>query len=175
MNRGTVHAGAAPFGETGLMKIYLAGPLFSNAERDFLDTVAARLRSEGFDVFVPHEQFAEQKFMRSDGGSAADEVYAVDLAGVTGAAAVLAWLDGTQVDDGTSVEIGIFARLCAEDPKRYRGIIGLTTDMRVARRKGLVPGDGINLFVAGAIRASGEIVWSVDEAVAALIRLRDRA
>jgi hypothetical protein len=52
------------------MKIYLAGPLFSNAERALLDTVAARLRSEGFEVFVPHEQFAEQKFMRSDGGSA---------------------------------------------------------------------------------------------------------
>jgi 1,4-alpha-glucan branching enzyme len=34
--------------------------------------------------------------------------------------------------------------------------------------------DGINLFVVGAIRASGEVVWSVDEAVAALIRLRDR-
>jgi hypothetical protein len=87
---------------------------------------------------------------------------------------VLAWLDGTQVDDGTSVEIGIFSRLAAQDPARYKGIIGLSTDMRVARRKGLVPADGINLFVVGAIRASGEVVWSVDEAVAALIRLRDR-
>ncbi len=28
-----------------LMKIYLAGPLFSNAERGFLDTIAARLRA----------------------------------------------------------------------------------------------------------------------------------
>jgi len=27
------------------MKIYLAGPLFSDAERNFLDTVAARLRA----------------------------------------------------------------------------------------------------------------------------------
>ena len=156
------------------MKIYLAGPLFSNAERAFLDTVAARLRSEGFDVFVPHEQFAEQKFMRSEGGAAADEVYAVDLAGVMGANAVLAWLDGTQIDDGTAVEIGIFSRLAAQDPARHKGIIGLSTDMRVARRKGLVPGDGINLFVAGAIRASGSIVWSLDEAVAALKELRDR-
>ena len=159
---------------TGGMKIYLAGPLFSSAERGFLDTVAAQLRAEGFEVFVPHEQFAEQKFMRSDGDSTADEVYAVDLAGVMGANAVLAWLDGTQVDDGTSVEIGIFSRLAAQDPARYKGIIGLSTDMRVARRKGLVPADGINLFVVGAIRASGEVVWSVDEAVAALIRLRDR-
>ena len=120
---------------TGGMKIYLAGPLFSSAERAFLDIIAARLRAEGFEVFVPHEQFAEQKFMRSDGDSTADEVYAVDLAGVMGANAVLAWLDGTQVDDGTSVEIGIFSRLAAPDPARYKGIIGRSTDMRVARRK----------------------------------------
>ncbi len=157
------------------MKIYLAGPLFTSAERDFLDVIAAKLRAEGFEVFVPHEQFAEQKFMRSDATAAADEVYAVDLAGVTGANAVLAWLDGTQVDDGTAVEIGIFSRLVAQDPVRHKGIIGLSTDMRVARRRGLVPGDGINLFLAGAIRASGEITWSLDEAIEALVRLRDRS
>jgi nucleoside 2-deoxyribosyltransferase len=56
------------------MKVYLAGPLFSEAERAFLDSLAMRLRGEGFDVFVPHEQFAEQKFMKADGRAAADEV-----------------------------------------------------------------------------------------------------
>ncbi|RLT37856.1 MAG: hypothetical protein DWI58_16505 [Chloroflexi bacterium] len=157
------------------MKIYLAGPLFTHAERAFLDIVAARLRAEGFAVFVPHEQFAEQKFMRSEGGAAADEVYMTDLEGMFGANVVLAWLDGTQVDDGTAVEIGIFSRLCAQESACYRGIIGLSTDMRIARRRGLVPADGINLFVAGAIRSVGEIVWSIDEAVTTLIRLRDRA
>ena len=40
-----------------LMRIYLAGPLFSEAERDWLDRVAARLRAEGLDPFVPHEHF----------------------------------------------------------------------------------------------------------------------
>ncbi len=157
------------------MKIYLAGPLFSHAERAFLDGVASRLRAEGFAVFVPHEQFAEQKFMRSEGGAAADEVYVTDLEGIIRANVVLAWLDGTQVDDGTAVEIGIFSRLCVQAPTCYWGIVGLSTDMRIARRRGLVPGDGLNLFVAGAIRSAGEIVWSIDEAVATLIRLRDRA
>jgi len=36
----------------------------------------------------------------------------------------------------------------------------------------VLAGDGINLFAAGAIRAAGEIVWSIDEAVGALGRLR---
>lgn len=155
------------------MKIYLAGPLFSEGERAYLDTVAARLRSDGYEVFVPHEQFAEQKLQSTEHSAMADEIYGVDLAGIEGANAVLAWIDGPQCDDGTAVEIGIFNRLVKTDPARYRGIIGLSTDIRVARRRGVVPGDGLNLFLAGAIRSCGEIAWSLDEAVAALERLRD--
>ena len=151
------------------MKVYLAGPLFNDGERGTLSGIAAQLRAAKIDVFVPHEQFVELE------GLDARAVFATDYAGIRDANLILAWLDGTQVDDGTAVEIGIFSRLAAQDPARYRGIIGLSTDMRIARRKGLVPADGINLFVVGAIRASGEVVWSLDEAVAALVRLRDRA
>jgi nucleoside 2-deoxyribosyltransferase len=35
------------------LRVYVAGPLFSAAERAWLDEVAARLRAEGFDCFVP--------------------------------------------------------------------------------------------------------------------------
>jgi nucleoside 2-deoxyribosyltransferase len=36
------------------VRIYVAGALFSEAERAWLDALAARLRSEGFELFVPH-------------------------------------------------------------------------------------------------------------------------
>ncbi|MFM8279859.1 MAG: hypothetical protein ACKN9R_05900, partial [Candidatus Limnocylindrus sp.] len=52
----------------------------------------------------------------------------------------------------------------------YRGIVALCTDLRMLRRRGLAPGDGINLFVAGAIESVGEITWSIDDAVAAALR-----
>lgn len=113
---------------------------------------------------MPHEQFVELEGLDARG------VYATDLAGIEGANLVLAWLDGTQVDDGTAVEIGIFTQLCKRDPERYRGIVGLCTDLRMARRRGVAPGDGINLFVAGAIESVGEITWSADDAVAAALR-----
>jgi hypothetical protein len=116
------------------------------------------------EVFVPHEQFVELEGLDARG------VYATDLAGIEEANLVLAWLDGTQVDDGTAVEIGIFTQLCKRDPDRYRGIVGLCTDLRMARRRGVAPGDGINLFVAGAIESVGEITWSADDAVAAALR-----
>jgi hypothetical protein len=75
------------------------------------------------------------------------------------------------VDDGTAAEIGAFAELCRADRDRYRGIVGLVTDLRLERRRGHAPGDGINLFVAGAIASAGAIRWSVAEAVAELRRL----
>ncbi|MFM8279130.1 MAG: nucleoside 2-deoxyribosyltransferase, partial [Candidatus Limnocylindrus sp.] len=101
------------------MKIYLAGPLFNEGERGQLSGIAARLRAAGVEVFVPHEQFVELEGLNAAG------VYATDLAGIRSANLVLAWLDGTQVDDGTAVEIGIFTQLCAVDPSRYKGIVGL--------------------------------------------------
>jgi len=144
------------------LQIYLAGPLFSQAERDWLDGLAATLRAEGLDCFVPHENFGALKKLTPD------EVYRVDGAGLRGSNALLAWLDGPVIDDGTAAEVGAFAELVRGGDPRYRGIVGLVTDLRLERRRGNVTGDGMNLFVTGAIRAAGSVCWSVEDAVAAL-------
>ena len=148
------------------MRVYLAGPLFSDAERAWLDALAARLRGNGFDVFVPHEQFDDVEVFTPE------VVWERDSAGVRGAEAMLAWLDGPSVDDGTACEIGLFAQLVAAAPERHRGIVALATDLRLQRTSS-VPGAGLNLFVAGAIEAVGTICWSVDEALQRLRDLRD--
>jgi len=149
------------------VQIYLAGPLFSQAERAWLDDLAATLRAEGLDVFVPHEHFDEIAELTPE------EVYRVDGAGLRASNVLLAWLDGPIVDDGTAAEIGAFAELFAGGDPRYRGIVGLVTDLRLERRRGRAPGDGMNLFVAGAIEAAGRICWSVQETIAALRELED--
>ena len=149
------------------MKLYLAGPLFSEAERDWLDALAGRLRAEGFECFVPHEQFDEQRDVT------VDDVYATDAAGVRDANALVAWLDGPMCDDGTACEIGMFAQLVAGGDPRYVGIVGIATDLRLQRRQGNVIGDGLNLYVLGAIRASGRMCWSVEEAIETLRAWRD--
>ena len=79
----------------------------------------------------------------------------VYLAGPLFSQAERAWLDGPIVDDGTAAEIGAFAELVASGDPRYRGIVGLVTDLRLERRRGRVPGDGMNLFVAGAVASPG--------------------
>jgi hypothetical protein len=142
--------------------VYVAGPLFSQAERAWLHLLAERLRMEGFECFVPHEHFSELTDL-SPG-----EVFRVDADGVRRANVLLAWLDGPVIDDGTACEIGMFAELVAGGDPRYRGIVGLVTDLRLQRRRGGAVGDGMNLFVIGAIEATGRLCWSVDEAVDAL-------
>jgi Nucleoside 2-deoxyribosyltransferase len=148
------------------MRVYVAGPLFSEAERAWLDALAARLRADGFDCFVPHENFPELADVTLD------QVYRIDSEGLQSANALVAWLDGPIVDDGTACEIGMFAELCRSGGEHYRGIIAITTDIRLERRRaGNVVGGGMNLFVAGAIESCGRICHSVDEAVTALREL----
>ena len=165
---GGVERGTRAGHSVAAVLIYVAGPLFSEAERAWLDVLAARLRAEGFDCFVPHENFSELKELTPG------EVFRVDAAGVRGANVLLAWLDGPVVDDGTACEIGMFAELVASGDPRYRGIVGLVTDLRLQRRRGNAVGDGMNLFVIGAIEANGRVCWSVDDAIDALHELAAR-
>jgi hypothetical protein len=143
------------------MKLYLAGPMFTPAERDHLDALADRLDAQGHECFVPHRQ----KFTPLDPRT----VFAVDGRGLRDAEAVVAWLDGSMVDDGTACEIGIFTELVRNDPSRYRGIIGLATDWRIWRsRDAGSPDHGVNFFVGGAIETFGRLVWSIDDVEATL-------
>ena len=140
------------------MRVYLAGSIFTPYERAFLDDCASRLRAEGFDVFVPHEQ----GLVGLDATPAA--VFAVDAGGVESADAVLAVLDGPSVDDGTACEIGLFHGLKQQDPGR-KGVVGLLTDLRAERRGEFAT----NLFVRGCIEAGGgAVVGSLDDALAIL-------
>ena len=99
------------------MRVYFAGPLFTPYERSFIDECAARLRAEGIDVFVPHENAL------ADGDTSAATIFAKDWQGLSEADAVVAVLDGPMVDDGTACEIGIFYALMQADPSK-KGILG---------------------------------------------------
>jgi nucleoside 2-deoxyribosyltransferase len=148
------------------LRIYVAGPLFSEAERSWLDILAAGLRAEGFDCFVPHEAFAELADVTLE------QVYRVDTEGLRSANALVAWIDGPMVDDGTACEIGMFAELVRSGDEHYKGIVAIATDLRLERRRQQnVVGGGMNLFVAGAIESCGTIVHRVNDVIASLRNL----
>lgn len=147
------------------MRIYFAGPLFTPYERGFIDQCASQLRSEGFEVFVPHE-------IPLPDPVTAEFIFAVDSKEVMGANAVLALLDGPMVDDGTASEIGIFWAAMRTD-KSKKGIIGLITDTRVIRDRNMIDGKGINLFVRGCIEDAGQVVDKFEKALPILRQWRD--
>ncbi len=140
------------------MRVYFAGPLFTPYERSFIDECAARLRADGIEVFVPHENAL------ATGDTSPATIFAKDWAGLSNADAVLALLDGPTVDDGTACEIGMFYALMQSDPTK-KGIVGLLTDLRSTLGH---EGHGLNLFVQGCVEAGGKIHGSLDEVVETL-------
>ena len=100
------------------MKVYQAGPLFTTAERDFNVTVASALRHAGHHVFLPQEH--EQQL---DPGYPA-RIFAGDVGGLDESEAVVAILDGSDVDSGTAWE-------CGYAYAKGKPIFGLRTDVRI--------------------------------------------
>ena len=145
------------------MRVYFAGPLFTPYERSFIDECAARLRAEGIEVFVPHEN------VLAEGDTSAATIFRKDWDGLSSADAVVAMLDGPSVDDGTACEIGIFYALMQDDSTK-KGIVGLLTDLRSSLGH---EGHGLNLFVEGCVEAGGKIVSSMDDVVEILDGWRD--
>lgn len=83
--------------ENGKLRIYLAGPLFNLAEREFNRNLAALLRRK-YEVWLPQEQEQRHKPAR--------EVFAKDREGITWADLMVASMDGSDPDSGTSWECG---------------------------------------------------------------------
>jgi len=80
------------------MKIYLAGPLFTTAERDFNVRLAALLREVGHLVWLPQDN--------EDRDFSAREIFEKDVEGIDWADAVVANMDGPDPDSGTCWECG---------------------------------------------------------------------
>jgi nucleoside 2-deoxyribosyltransferase len=144
------------------VRVYFAGALFTPYERSFIDECVARLRADGIEVFVPHEN------VLATGNTPAATIFEKDWQGLSDADAVVAVLDGPMVDDGTACEIGIFYALMQADSTK-KGIVGLLTDLRGTLRH---EGHGLNLFVLGCIEAAGKVCNSMDDVAAALAAWR---
>lgn len=119
----------------------------------------------GYEAKSVLKMYGEGRILRKDLGLpdySAKNVFDVDYEGLASADAVLAILDGTQVDDGTACEIGIFYGLKLQDPNK-KGIVGLMTDSRGARKQD--KGFGLNLFVLGVLEECGPIYKNFDDAL----------
>lgn len=124
------------------MRIYLAGPLFSEAEQNWLKNFQNELRERGYNVLWPYEIF-DQKEVKTWGKDTARKIMECCRDALLTCDIVVALLDGTQVDDGTSWEIGY---ACAKDIP----VVGIRTDMRYG---GEVANGKVNAMLAGSCLA----------------------
>src|SRR3954452_9965194 len=116
-----------------MVKLYLAGPLFTLAERAFNRMLADAIIAADptVDVWLPQER-ARLFLGRPDQNKA---IFDDCLAGVRQAESVVAILDGPDVDSGTAVEVGYAHAL-------GKRVLGLRTDLRASEER------GINLMLA---------------------------
>lgn len=133
--------------------VYVAGPLFDEGERWWIETVEQRVAAAGFATFLPH---------RDNPPKTADtvtEIFANNRDGIDRCRVVVANLNGVTTDDGTAWEIG-YAHAKAKH------IIGLHTDWR--RR---FDDEVVNLMLE---RSVDQMVRSLDELDSALTLLLGR-
>ena len=124
-------------------QIYIAGPLFTEAEREWnynlKEILLSKLRDQ-FYFFLPQEHSGENVRLLN---RHAIHIYKRNAYQIKASDILIAILDGPSVDDGTAWEIGYFRALKPEAP-----IIGIRTDFRSS---GEVPGEDLNIMILYSI------------------------
>lgn len=112
--------------------VYMAGPLFSEADRVFLERMVESLaRASGLDpvadFFLPHRDGGEL-----GKGPKRKDIFGLDVQQVDSATIVVGLLDGQDVDSGTCIELGYAYA-------KGKKIFGLLTDFRAYRTANAEP------------------------------------
>ncbi len=106
-----------------ILRVYLAGPLFTVAERSHCLEVKSLLESNGFDVLWPWELTDQES---ADGSSEMNlEIFRKNLDAIDDSDLLVVILDGPDVDSGTAWEIGYAY-------SKNKQIYGIRTDFRLS-------------------------------------------
>lgn len=130
------------------MRIFLAGSLFSEAEKAFNERLTTQLEVREFSVFMPQRDGVENWTPLDKNMPTADlrrEMFAVDPNEILKADIFLFVLDGRVPDEGACVELGIaYSHKFLQ--RRDKLLLGLLTDRRAA-----FPDAKLNAMIEGAL------------------------
>lgn len=119
------------------VNLYIAGPLFSLAERDFNSGLKKKL-SPYFNIYLPQEDGGLMVDMIKDripSDKAAKKVFVVDINALDKSGIFLIVLDGRTIDEGASFELGYFFA-------KVKPCIGFKTNPRQLLPTGINPMKG---------------------------------
>ncbi len=124
------------------LHVYVAGPLFDEGERWFMEVLEARIAATGASTFLPHRDNPDKTVDNMA------EIYRNNVGAIDSADLVVANLNGITTDDGTAWEVGYAVA-------KGIPVVGLFTDWR--RR---FDDEIVNLMIG---ESSETIVRSLDE------------
>jgi len=146
------------------MKIYFAGPLFSEAEKDWIRATIQKIKSLAVqrgtktEIIFPYDLITQDEIDRL-GEQAKLEIFSRCKYHLDDVDLMIALLDGPQVDDGTAWKIGYFYAKKSPGQK----IIGIRTDFR---RAGETSG-AVNAMIEGAcdwiVRSKEELMETISQ------------
>jgi nucleoside 2-deoxyribosyltransferase len=141
--------------------VYVAGPLFSEAERAFLERMVSLLASASRldakeDFFLPHRDGGEL-----GKGPSRLEIFNLDQKTLADAGIVVALLDGQDVDSGTCIELGYAYA-------KGKKIFGIITDFRSYHTKDDEP-HRPNLMVWGVCEQGDTLFHNLEELSSAFV------
>ena len=89
-------------------RVYFAGPLFSEGEKNFNEEIAGLLEAHGYDVFLPQRDGLEAAVLEGKSQvEIADMIFDKDTSEIEKADIIFMNLDGRVPDEGACVELGI--------------------------------------------------------------------
>ncbi len=89
-------------------RVYIAGPLFNQGEKDFNLRVAEVLEAHGYEVFLPQRDGIEAALLEGKSEEELTEmIFALDAEEVAKADIIFMNIDGRVPDEGACVELGI--------------------------------------------------------------------
>ncbi len=109
-----------------MSRIYIAGPLFSEAEKQYNRHLSKCLEDMGFETFLPQRDGYELSELLASGDSESfvmDKIFKRDISEIQRSDIVVFVMDGRVPDEGACVEIGYAYAMGKE-------CIGLKTDPR---------------------------------------------
>ena len=129
------------------MLAYIAGPLFNEGERWFVEQICALAEAAGFETFLPHRDTPPEYVIPRNPAA----IFRSDLDYLERAALVVANLNGITSDDGTAWELGY---------AYARGVhlVGIYTDLRLT-----FPGQVTNLILEHSLNRMTRSLEELEE------------
>lgn len=147
--------------------VYLAGPLFTQAEWQWNERLAQKLREGSINVILP--QHRAEPMLKGAQPFDADFLFRANVESIENADIVVAIFDGVDVDSGTAWE-------CGYAFKAHRPVIGVRTDIRAGGDDGktstnLMLSMSCSAIVSVPFGIRDDVTWVASEILAAVQRI----